>query len=91
MDKIENLKGIFVMLAKLMSKEQCIERLQEALNEYQQALLTGDDETLRRTEANIELSCHLLLMNGVEGNPKDIIEQMDEVKRSVDFFKTDKN
>ena len=88
---MESLKEIFVMLAKLMSREQCIERLQQAIEEYKQALLTGDDETLLRAETNIELSCHLFLMNGVEGKASDIIQQMDEVKRSVDFFKTDKN
>lgn len=88
---MEKLKDIFVMLAKLMSREQCIERLQQALEEYKEALLTGDDETLKGSEANIELSCHLFLLNGVDGKASEIINQMDEVKRSVDFFKTDKN
>ena len=83
------MKEVFVMLAKAMSKEQCIQRLAESISEYNEAKMIGKD--LKQEESSILLSCHLLLLNGVEGDAMDVINQMDKVTKSVKFFETDKN
>ena len=83
------MKEVFVMLAKAMSKQQCIDRLSEAISEYNEAKLLGKD--LKQEESSIVLSCHLLVLNGVEGDAIDVINQMDKVNKSVRFFETDKN
>lgn len=88
---MENLRDMFVMLAKLMSKEQCFERLQKTLDKYKEAILLSNDEEIKHAESEIIMSCHLLMLNTAEGKATDILKQMDEVKRSVDFFKTEKN
>ena len=83
------MKEIFVMLAKLMSREDCIKRLQSAIDEYNEAKLLQKD--LKEAEEHIMLSCHLLLLNSLKGDAMDVINDMDMVSKSVDFFKTDKN
>ena len=83
------MKEIFVMLAKLMTKEQCIERLEESIDQYKEAKLLNND--VDQAENNLFMSCHLLVLNNLNGNANDIIKDMDEVKRSVEFFRTEKN
>lgn len=83
------MKEIFVMLAKMMSKEDCIKRLAEAISEYNEAKMLGKE--LKQKESNILLSCHLLLLNGLEGDAMDVLKDMEMVDKSVKFFQTDKN
>ena len=86
---MDNMKELLVFLAKMMSKEQCFDRIHKAIEEYKEASLLNND--VERAEAEIIMSCHLLMLNLVEGKATDVIKQMEEVKRSVDFFKTEKN
>ena len=83
------MKELFVMLAKLITKEQCIERLYQDILAYKEAKLLGKDT--ENEERSVSFTCHLLLINDIEGDPKEIIEDMDRVNRSVNFFKTEKN
>jgi len=83
------MKEIFVMLSKIMSKQQCIEKLSDAVAEYNEAKLLGKD--LEQEEQVITMACHLLLLNGLKGDAKDVLEDMEMVNKSVNFFKTEKN
>lgn len=83
------MKEIFVMLAKAMTKKQCIDRLAEAVSEYKEAELLG--KNLDEVEHNLLLSCHLFLLNGIKGDATDVIKDMEMVDKSVNFFKTTTN
>jgi len=83
------MKEIFVMLSKMMSKQQCIEKLSDAVAEYNEAKLLGKD--LEQEEQVITMACHLLILNGLKGDANDVLENMKMVDKSVNFFKTEKN
>ena len=83
------MKEVFVMLSKLMSKQQCIEKLSDAVAEYNEAKLFKKD--LEQEEHVITMACHLLLLNGLKGDAKDVLQDMEMVDKSVNFFKTEKN
>lgn len=83
------MKEIFIMLAKMMDKQQCINKIQESLDEYKEAVLLGSD--LEAVEQSLTLSCHLYLLNKTEGSAESLIKEMDEVDKSVNFFKTSSN
>lgn len=83
------MKEVFVMIAKMMSKEDCIKRLEMSLDEYKEAKMLG--KNLDQEEQHIIMSCHLLLLNGLKGDAMDVIKDMEMVDKSVSFFKTDKN
>ena len=84
------MKEVFVMLSKLMSKQQCIEKIEQSIAEYNEAKMLGKD--LEQEEHNvITMACHLLLLNGLKGDAKDVLQDMEMVDKSVNFFKTEKN
>jgi len=83
------MKEMFVTLAKLMTKDQCIQKIQDALEEYKEAKLIGKD--LEEAEHTIIMGCHLFLLNQMKGDAKDIVDDMEMVNKSVNFFKTGKN
>lgn len=83
------MKEIFVMIAKTMSKQQCIKRLEKSIAEYNEAILLG--KNLEQTEHNIIMYSHLLLLNGLKGDVNDVLKDMEMVDKSVNFFKTEKN
>ena len=83
------MKEVFVMLAKLMSKQDCIKKLEQSIAEYNEAKLLGKD--LEQEEHCIIMSCHLILLNNLKGDAKDVLEDMAIVDKSVNFFKTEKN
>lgn len=83
------MKEIFVTLAKTMSKQQCIKRLEMSLEEYKEATILG--KNLDQEEQHIIMSCHLLLLNGLKGDVNDVLKDMEMVDKSVNFFKTEKN
>ena len=83
------MKELFVMLAKALSQDECIERLEEAISDFKEAKLLN--QNLEKAEFTLHMACHLLIFNTLDGNASDIIKNMDEVNRSVNFFKTEKN
>ena len=83
------MKEVFVMLAKIMSKQDCIKRLEQSIAEYNEAKLLGKD--LEQEEHGIIMSCHLILLNNLKGDAKDVLQDMEMVDKSVNFFKTEKN
>lgn len=83
------MKELLVMLAKMMSKDECMQRLEESIAEYKEAKLIN--QNVERAEQNVFMSCHLLILNNLDKDPAEIIKEMTDVQRSVDFFKTGNN
>jgi hypothetical protein len=83
------MKELFVMLAKTMSKQSCFEQVEESVKEYREALLLGSD--MKAAEHSLNMAMHLYILNQTEGSAQDVIKDMDEVDRSVNFFKTASN
>jgi hypothetical protein len=83
------MKEIFVMLAKAMSQEQVINRLQDSIAEYKEADLLG--KNTEKELANLKMSCHLFILNGLEESSTKIINDMDTVNRRMKLFDTDSN
>lgn len=86
---------MMVMLASIMSTEQCIDRLQKAIDEYNEAeLLNSDNKEDKKSE--LLLSCHLLTLHitnskkGLDG-AINTIEKLKEIEKAHRFFKTEKN
>jgi hypothetical protein len=80
------MKEIFIMLAKMMDKQQCINKIQESLDEYKEGMLLGSN--MEALEQSLTMSCHLYLLNQTEGSAESLIKEMDQVDKSVNFFKT---
>ena len=83
-----------VVLASLMSTENCIDRLQEAIDSYkEEELINGDVE---KKLQELLLSCHLMTLHvinkekGVSG-AVDTLKQLKEVEKAHKFFKTERN
>lgn len=83
------MKELFVMLAKAMSKDQVIEKIETAIADYKEAVLLN--ESTERSLHNLDVSVHLYIMNGLDKNPEEIIKDMDKVNRRVKFFDTEIN
>jgi hypothetical protein len=82
-------KEMFVMLAKAMSKEEVIEKLEKAIADYREAKLLNSG--IESAEENIHLTAHLFIMNSLNKNPMEIIGEMNKVNQRVKFFDTEKN
>jgi hypothetical protein len=83
------MKEIFVMLAKAMSQDQVINRLEEAINLYKEAKLIGGD--IEAALGNLKMSTHLFIMNSMEQSPMDIIKDMETIDKRMKLFETDSN
>lgn len=82
-------KELFVMLAKSMSIDDVIEKMEETINQYKEAKMLNNN-----TEAALEslhIATHLFIMNSIEKSPDEIIKEMNKVDQRVKFFETEKN
>ena len=86
---MEFTKEMFVMLAKAMSKEEIIQKLEMAIADYKEAKLLNSGVKL--AEENMHLVTHLFIMNSLDKNPMEIIGEMNKVMQRVKFFETEKN
>lgn len=82
-------KELFIILAKAMTKDQVIQKLEDAIAEYKEAKLLN--QNIKEAEENLQLSTHLFIMNSLNKEPLDIINEMNKVTERVKFFETDKN
>lgn len=72
------------MLAKTMSFDQIVAKIQIDIDEYKEAKLLGKD--LEKNEEFLKFTCYLLILNSMEGDAKDIIKDMDKVKTRMNMF-----
>ena len=75
---------LVAMLAKEMTFDQIVEKIQIDIDEYKEAKLLGKD--LEKQEDFLKFTCYLLILNTMEGDAKDIIKNMDKVKTRVNMF-----
>ena len=75
---------LVAMLAKTMSFDQIVTKIQIDIDEYKEAKLLGKD--LEKQEEFLKFTCYLLILNTMEGDAKDIIKNMDKVKTRVNMF-----
>ena len=84
-----------VMLSSLMSTNDCINRLEDAISSYREAELLGSED-LEDRKAELVLSSHLLTLHisnqkkGMDG-AFDTIKRLKEIQKADQFFKTPKN
>jgi len=86
---MEFTKEMFVVLAKTMSEDKIIEKMEEAINQYKEAKLIN--QNINKAIESIKIATHLFIMNSLDKDPIEIIKEMDEVSKRVKFFDTEKN
>jgi UDP-N-acetylmuramate-alanine ligase len=80
---------LVAMLAKTMSYDQIVEKIQIDIDEYKEAKLLGKD--LEKQKDFLKFTCYLLILNTMEGEAKDIIKDMDKVKTRMNMFEEGTN
>lgn len=81
-------KELLVLLAASMSKEDIIERIEEALAKFKESELLGNDST--RDYKEILCMCHMAILNhesdgNIQGAMK-ILSQMDNLEKREKLF-----
>ena len=86
---------MLMLLAASMSKEEIINRLTESLDEYKEAVLLSNKESVETAEQHLFISANLFMMNIVsKGDIKTAIshiKEMNDLEKAQNFFKTEKN
>ena len=82
-------KELFIMLAKSMSTDEVVEKLEDTINEYKEAKMLNTDVKLALE--NLHIATHLFIMNSMEKSPDEIIKEMNKVDQRVKFFDTEVN
>jgi hypothetical protein len=87
------MKEVLITLASLMSEEDVLTRLKEAISEFEEAKLLGDEEKIHRYKHHLMLSCHLVTMNHVtrEDGTLETIERVKKLEANVNLFKDKQN
>jgi hypothetical protein len=89
------MKEMLMLLAATMSRHDIVERLTESCEQYNEAELLGNADTVKEAENEIFVNCNLFIMNFVnKGDIKEAIKSiktMEEIERAHKFFQTDKN
>ena len=89
------MKELLIVIATAMSEEHIIEKIQEAIDEYSQALLISDDYKVEKAKTALNVACNLFLMrqqtNGDEKKMREFIKEMDNFERANNLFNTPKN
>ena len=84
------MKELIVLLAKAMTKEQIVDRMQQSIDQYKEAKLLGKED-LKKEEEDLLMSCHICILNNIDKDPMEIINEMEKVNKRVQFFESDKN
>jgi len=89
------MKEMLMIVAASMSKESIMERLNESLSKYNEAVLLGNEESIKEANEEVFVTTNLFIMNFVsKGDIKNAIKnlkQMEEIERAHKFFQTPKN
>lgn len=84
---------LLVILASTMTKDQVIERLEQALSEYKEAELIGNEEEIEAKNHHLLLSCHLFILHTITGGDMSkamsTIKQMDKMRQRDKIFSVD--
>lgn len=89
------MKEMLMLLAATISKDECINQLQEALDLYKEAKLLNNEEDIEEANKKIFVATNLFIMNMMtNGDIKEAlghIKNMDKMDKAMRFFDTDKN
>jgi len=76
---------LLVLLASTMTKDQIIDRIEEAISEYKQAELIGDEKEIHIKAHHLAMSCNLFLMNMVtDGDMKKAMGTIQKIHKMRD-------
>lgn len=78
------MKELLVFVAKMMTKEQIIEKLEEGIANYKEAGLLNKPTT--EAENEIELATQLFMLNKMDKDPGEIIKDLDTFQERMKFF-----
>ena len=67
---MEFTKEMFVVLAKTMSEDKIIEKMEEAINEYKEAKLIN--QNINKAMETLKIATHLFIMNSLDKDPMEI-------------------
>lgn len=89
------MKEMLMLLAATISKEEVINKLREALDQYDEAQLLQNEEQIKQADQELFVATNLFIMNYVtKGDIKEAVKNirhMDEIEKAHNFFKTPKN
>ena len=89
------MKEMLMLLAATISKDECINQLQEALDAYKEAKLLNNEEDLEEADKKLFVATNLFIMNNItKGDLKEAmghIKNMDKMDKAMRFFDVDKN
>ena len=80
---------MLVILAKNLSSDQVLERLQEDINLYKEAELFNKDVV--QAKHQLITACHMFIIHHLSENASDIIKEMHQIEKNNQFFKTTEN
>lgn len=89
------MKEILMIVAATMSKESIMETLNKSLSKYNEAVLLGNEESIKEANEEMFVSTNMFIMNHVsKGDIKNAIKnlkEMEEIEKAHKFFQTTKN
>ena len=89
------MKEMLMLLAATISKEEVINKLKDAVAQYDEAQLLQNEEQIKQADQELFVATNLFIMNYVtKGDIKEAvksIKQMDDIERAHKFFQTPKN
>lgn len=89
------MKEMLMLLAATISKEEVINKLEEALEQYKEAKLLNNEEKLKQADQELFVATNLFIMQFItKGDVKVAmkhIQEMDKMDRAKKFFDTPQN
>lgn len=83
------MKSMLVMLAKSMSQDHIIDKMEEAIIDYKEAKLFGGD--VEKTLFAIKLHSQLLMLNDLPGDIDDVMQLMADQESGIKVFEKRQN
>jgi hypothetical protein len=76
---------LLVMLASAMTKEQIIDKIEESINEYREAMLIGNEEQIELKSHHLAMSCNLFTMHMItDGNMEGAMKTIQKIGKMKD-------
>jgi hypothetical protein len=86
------MKELLIIVAKSMSFDQIVEKLQESIDNYKEAKLLGKEgEEMETAIRHMDMTCHMMLINRSKDEPLDMIKKMDQMEKREKLFETGAN
>jgi hypothetical protein len=83
------MKEMLVFIAKNLSEDEVVEKLQEHLDLYKEAKLLKQD--VEKAKHHLLTYCQIYLLNSMDKTPMEIIKAMDQSEKANNLFQTGQN